>query len=133
MSLQQISPILWTKNLKATTLFYENVLGFTSRSSFPNFVSLSRDEVQIMFVFPEDEPEDCKDPDNKEEFFPKPSMTGNLYIMVDNIDEIWESIQGKAQIKAVIEDRHYWMRDFSILDNNGYEICFGQDISNRKS
>jgi catechol 2,3-dioxygenase-like lactoylglutathione lyase family enzyme len=129
MKLQQLSPILWTKNLEATTSFYENVLGFISRSSFPNFVSLFKDEVQIMFIVPEEDSDDCKDSNNKDEFFPKPILTGSIYILTDKVDEIWNSVQSKAEVKSALADRHYLMRDFSIFDNNGYEICFGQDIS----
>ena len=132
MKLQKLSPILWTKNLEETTSFYENALGFNSRSNFPNFVSLFHGDVQIMFVLPVEDPDDCKDPINNEPFFPEPKMTGDLYIFTDKIDELWEAVQGKAKIKSAIADRHYAMRDFSILDNNGYELCFGEDISNRK-
>ncbi len=132
MALKYLSPILWTKSLEETISFYENVLGFTSTSNFPNFVSLNNGDVQIMFVLPTEEPEDCKDPNDKEEFFPKPNLTGDIYITTDNVDAIWDSIQGKASIKSEIADRHYLMRDFSIWDNNGYELCFGQDISNNK-
>lgn len=132
MKLQKLSPILWTKDLKETISFYESVLGFKSRSNFPNFVYLSREDVGIMFVLPQDEPEDCKDPDNKEEFFPKPLLTGSIYIYVEHVDELWESVKDKAQIKSSLEDREYLMRDFSILDNNGYEIVFGEDISSKK-
>lgn len=130
MKLQHLSPILWTKNLEETTSFYANVLGFSVHSNFPDFVSLFKDEVQIMFVVPEEEPEDCKDPNSREEFFRKPNLTGNIYITTNNVDDIWNSIQGKAEIKSIIADRQYLMRDFSIVDNNGYELCFGQDISN---
>lgn len=132
MKLKKLSPILWTKNLEETTSFYENVLGFSSRNNFPNFVSLFNGDVQIMFVLPLEEPDDCKNSTNNEPFFPEPKMTGDLYIFTDKIDELWETIQGKAKIKSVIADRQYAMRDFSILDNNGYELCFGEDISNRK-
>jgi hypothetical protein len=109
--------------------FYTMVLEFTSRSNFPNFVSLSKGDVEIMFVVPQDEPADCKDPDDNEEFFPKPHLTGSIFIFMQNVDELWEKVKDKATIKSVIEDREYLMRDFSILDNNGYEIVFGQDIS----
>jgi hypothetical protein len=34
-------------------------------------------------------------------------------------------------IKTPIADRTYLMRDFSILDNNGYELVFGEDISSK--
>jgi len=71
MKLNRLCPILWTKNLKETIDFYENVLGFKSSSSFPNFVYLVREDVALMFVVPEDEPEECKDADNTESFFPR--------------------------------------------------------------
>ncbi|GHN01668.1 hypothetical protein WSM22_31570 [Cytophagales bacterium WSM2-2] len=129
MNLQKLSPILWTKNLDETISFYKDVLGFSGTSRFPNFIYLSRDGVGIMFVVPTEEPEDCKDPDNKEEFFPKPVLTGSIYIYVANVDELWEAVQGKAHIESSLADREYQMRDFSIRDNNGYEIVFGQDIS----
>lgn len=122
MQLQALSPILWTKNLKQTITFYEDVLGFASRSGFPNFVAFYRDNVEIMFVVPTVEPG---------EDFSKPLMTVNIYIFTKGVDELWQSIKDKAAIKTPICDREYLMRDFSILDNNGYEVVFGEDISTR--
>lgn len=131
MKLHKLSPILWTKDLNETIRFYESILGFKGRGSFPNFVSLSRGDVEIMFIVPQDEPEDCKDPDDKEEFFPKPSLTGSLFILTEQVDELWGQVKNKVVIKSTIADREYLMRDFSILDNNGYELVFGQDISKK--
>lgn len=128
MKLQKLSPILWTKDLQGTIAFYESVLGFKGTSGFPNFVSLSREDVEIMFMVPQDEPEDCKDPNDREPFFPKPTMTGSLYILTEPVDDLWESIKGRVTVKTPLEDRKYYMRDFSILDNNGYELVFGQHI-----
>lgn len=82
-----------------------------------------------MFVLPQDEPEDCKDPNDKEEFFPRPLLTGSIYIYMEHVDELWDFVKDKARIESTIEDREYGMRDFSILDNNGYEIVFGEDLS----
>jgi catechol 2,3-dioxygenase-like lactoylglutathione lyase family enzyme len=131
MKLQHLSPILFTKDLAQTILFYETILGFKAQSDFPNFVSLARDEVNIMFVLPTREPEDSKDPGNKEEFFSKPQLTGNIFIFTDQVDQIWDSVKDKATIKYPIADRTYLMRDFSILDNNGYELVFGEDTSSK--
>ena len=132
MKLQHLSPILWTKNLEETRSFYETVLGFTSRGNFPNYIAFSRDHVEIMFIIPQNEPEECKDPDNQEEFFPKPLLTGSLYFFTDDVDELWDMVKDKAKVKTAIEDREYKMRDFSILDNNGYELVFGKDISKQE-
>ncbi|MBX2924431.1 MAG: hypothetical protein KF746_19675 [Chitinophagaceae bacterium] len=81
---------------------------------------------------PTDEPDDCKDPDDKDEFFPRPNLTGSIFIFMENVDELWYKVKDKATIKTHIADREYSMGDFSILDNNGYEIVFGQDISGSK-
>jgi catechol 2,3-dioxygenase-like lactoylglutathione lyase family enzyme len=129
MELQKLAPILWTKDLPGTILFYETVLGFKSRSNFQNFVSLTSGNVEIMFVVPQDEPEDCKDPDDKSEFFPSPVLTGSIFINTEHVDKLWDLVKNKAKVKSAIENRAYLMRDFSILDNNGYELVFGQDIS----
>jgi catechol 2,3-dioxygenase-like lactoylglutathione lyase family enzyme len=123
MKLQHLSPILFTKDLAQTILFYETILGFKAESDFPNFVSLTRDEVNIMFVLPTVEPED---------FFSKPQLTGNIFIFTDQVDHIWDLVKDKVTIKTPIADRAYLMRDFSILDNNGYELVFGEDISSKR-
>lgn len=125
MQLQALSPILWTKNLQETITFYETVLGFKSRRNFPNFASLYRDNTEIMMIEP------AQDEDDAENFFPEAKLTGSIYIFTKDVDEYWELVKDKAIIKTPVCDREYMMRDFSILDNNGYEIVFGEDISQR--
>jgi catechol 2,3-dioxygenase-like lactoylglutathione lyase family enzyme len=100
-----LSPVLWTKDLEQTISFYETVLGFKKKTQFPNFVSLTRDNAELMFVLPTEEPEDRKVPNNKEEFFPKPQLTGNIYIFTEKVDELWEFVKDKATVKSSICDR----------------------------
>ena len=71
MSLKKLTPILWTKDLQETISFYTNKLGFVCHHQVDRFAVLAKDEIAIMTVIPMDEPEDCKDPDNKEAFFPQ--------------------------------------------------------------
>lgn len=123
--LKHLSPILWTKDLEKTISFYTTVLGFTSGTQFPDFVSLVRDRVEIMFVIPHNEPEN-ENPD--EPFFPKPILTGSLYITIQHVDELWIKLKDKAEVISPLCDQEYKMRDFSIRDNNGYELVFGENI-----
>lgn len=125
MRLQKLSPILWTKNLQETISFYETILSFKSRSSFPDFASLYKDGVEIMVIVPTGEPGE------EDSFFTRPLLTGSIYIYMQGVNEFWETVKDKAIIKTSICDREYGMRDFSVLDNNGYEIVFGEDISDR--
>ena len=133
MKILELSPILWTQNIAETIAFYEDILGFNSQSNFPNFVSFEKDDTRIMFVVPQVEPEESKKPNDKDVFFSGPILTGSIYMFIADVDAMWEHVKNKARIKTSIADRQYLMRDFSILDNNGYELVFGQDISNRKS
>lgn len=128
MQLKHLSPILWTKNLEESITFYTQVLGFTSQSNFPNFTSLSRDAVEIMMIVPTD-PEECDEAGISQPFFAQPKLTGSIFIVTENVDDLWEQVKGKATILSPIADREYMMRDFSIADNNGYELVFGEDIS----
>lgn len=116
--MDKLVPILKTKSLEETIFFYETLLGFKASGNFSDFVSLSKDDIEIMFIFP------------GEETFLQPSLTGSLFIWMKGVDEFWEAIKEKVRIKSSIENREYLVRDFSILDNNGYELVFGEDISN---
>lgn len=127
MKMHKLSPILWTKNLDETISFYTNVLGFCGESHFLNFISLNCGDVEIMFVAPQSDP----DTDNNGDFFQKPALTGSIHIVTENVDSLWEIVKDKAVVKTSIADREYFMRDFSILDNNGYELVFGEHIENK--
>ncbi|HEX2609168.1 MAG TPA: VOC family protein, partial [Flavisolibacter sp.] len=116
MKLHQLSPILWTNDLEATRHFYETVLGFTGQSHFPNFISLTRDTVEIMFVVPQTEHEGPL----------QLKLTGSLYFVTEQVNDYWEQVKEKATVLEPLADRQYFMRDFSIRDNNGYELVFGE-------
>jgi catechol 2,3-dioxygenase-like lactoylglutathione lyase family enzyme len=133
MKILELSPILWTKNIAETISFYEDILGFEGQSNFPNFVSFEKDDTRIMFVVPQEWPEESKKHNDKDVFFSRPILTGNIYMFIADVDAMWEQVKNKARIRSSIADRQYLMRDFSIIDNNGYELVFGQDISKRES
>jgi len=118
MKLHKLTPILRTADLQQTVSFYETVLGFKSQSNFPGFASVSLQDAELMFIEPRED-------------FTGPQLTGSIYIFMDGVEALWDLIKDKATIKTPIDNREYFMRDFSILDNNGYELVFGQDISEK--
>lgn len=129
MRLKRLSPILWTKNLQETISFYTNSLGFICSYQNDRFAVLTKDDIEIMTIVPLDDPGDCKDQSNREEFFPKPNFTGSFYIDTENVDEFWNQVKNKVKVKYEIGNQEWLVRDFSIWDNNGYEVVFGQNIS----
>lgn len=60
-------------------------------------------------------------------------MTGSLYMYPSDINQLWESLKDKTDIEWPIQDFHYGMREFAILDNNGYRIIIGKSIENDES
>lgn len=118
--MNKLMPILWTKNLQETISFYENVLGFKCHGSKNNFASLTNGDVEVMFIVPDTEHSSAKP-------LPNPGLTGSLYIWMPNLEEFWEAIKDKVKVTTTIAEREYNARDFSIIDNNGYELVFGED------
>lgn len=49
------------------------------------------------------------------------------------MDTLWAKLQDKATILYPIEDFEYGMREFAILDNNGYTLQFGKEIKEEEA
>jgi len=53
----------------------------------------------------------------------------DLYFSVADVDSLYAEFSGKgAPISSEIGDRPYGMRDFSIIDPDGYVLAFGQGV-----
>ena len=54
---------------------------------------------------------------------------GNLYIMFDEIDDLYESlVRDRVEFYCPIGNREYGMRDFAIKDPDGNQIGIGAEI-----
>jgi len=118
MSFNSLTPLLEVENMDETIAFYETILDFKCIERQNNeWAIVQKDDVSIMF----------SDRFYKDEY-PNTCMTGGLYINTDNIDVIWQILKDKVRVSYPIEDFEYGMREFSIYDNNGYRLQFGQEI-----
>jgi catechol 2,3-dioxygenase-like lactoylglutathione lyase family enzyme len=50
----------------------------------------------------------------------------DLYVDVDNADQLFGSLRDRVEIVAELADTDYGMREFIIRDPNGFWITFGQ-------
>ncbi|CAH0197882.1 VOC family protein [Chryseobacterium sp. WG14] len=116
-----LRPMLWTENMDDTIGFYMHILGFTlmGRNDEWQWASLRKDEVYIMVSQP-----------NKHEKNHGIGFTGSFYFNVNNVDELWEELNAKAEICYEIETFEWGMREFAIYDNNGYILQFGEAVDN---
>jgi uncharacterized glyoxalase superfamily protein PhnB len=58
-----------------------------------------------------------------------PHFTGSIYLSVDNVDELWESLKVPARIVYPIETMEYGVREFGLLDDNGYQLSFAEHVA----
>ena len=119
MKVKQLTPMLATTDLKKTIEFYETNLGFECRGVYPNtahpcWASLWNGATEIAFSVPEKNIE--------------PSMTGSIYLTVENVDKLWEDLKNKVEITYSPDNFDYGMREFGIKDCNGYLLHIGENI-----
>jgi len=119
-----ISPLLVTRNMEATIDFYQNILGFTLGVVFPDldnaeYADLAKDGMSLMFV------------PAKNLGISRAAKLGtgvNLYMEIDgDIDEYYRELKKKGcKIVGDIKDEPFGIRDFTIEDNNGYQLTFNK-------
>jgi uncharacterized glyoxalase superfamily protein PhnB len=120
MNLNNVTPLLYTKQLKETVDRYVNEPGFTC-TDFVNdhgFARVQLHGVGIMQALP-----------NVHIEFKEPHFTGSFYINTNNADAWWEKLKDKCKICYPIETFNYGMREFAVYDINGYLLQFGQPVS----
>ena len=118
MALLDLVPVLYVTDIPAAVAYYTTTLGFELLNEMEGWAAIARNGVELMFSLPLNRPEP----------FDKPRFTGSLYIRTDNVETLWSDLKEKANILYPIEDFPYGMREFAILDINGYVLQFGQEI-----
>ncbi len=114
--LKSAVPILASLNEEESIKFYTEKLGFTFHSSWEGYLILSKEKVSV-HLWP------CTDPEI-------PKSTG-CYINVSEIDKLYAKYEplGIIHPNGKLEEKPWGMKQFSILDNNGNIIHFGEDIN----
>jgi uncharacterized glyoxalase superfamily protein PhnB len=55
--------------------------------------------------------------------------SGNVRILVPNVDECWQRcVDLGVTVFAPIENRYYGLRDFTVLDPDGFGIRFAANL-----
>ena len=115
MPLLKATPILAYLDRDVTVAFYES-LGFTSNAKWDGYLMFSRDAINIHLWCCDDES--------------IPKNTG-CYVNVDEIDVLDKEFEalGVVHPNGRLQNMAWGMRQFSILDNSGNIIHFGQDMN----
>ena len=115
---EQIHPVLHVEDVKASAAFYQDMLGFEIAFQFdpPTIAGVNLDKVSLHLLQG------------------TPNPTGqSIYFVVSDVDLLYQRHKAAGVlITTAIGDRSYGLRDFSVQDNSGYELSFGQHCVRRE-
>ena len=113
--IQSVAPELPSLDLARTRQFYEEKLGFKTVTQYDDYVIFERDNVRINYWL-------CDDAE-----LPK---WASCYIYVDDAKMLYEELTQHQIIHphGMLQDRPYGVREFTVLDDNGCLLKFGQRL-----
>jgi catechol 2,3-dioxygenase-like lactoylglutathione lyase family enzyme len=117
-------PFLPVRDLHETIQFYKEKLGFHSEWYWgdpPTDAGIGRDGLNLLFV--------------KNEQFTDLINTAQrrleICLFVSNVDEVYRELQNqKVEIISALKNEAWNVREFSILDCNGYILRIGEGLEN---
>ena len=116
--------VLAVRNLKDSTQFYMDVLGF--RRDFGDGTDgwsfLSRDNFKVMLG-------ECADAMPASELGDHSYF---VYLIVEGLDQLYDDVSGRgAQVISKPENKPWGLREFGIRTPDGHRIMFGEPIPAR--
>lgn len=137
MKVNKLTPNFEVKNIRETVEFYQSVLGFSLTMAVPEtqdgieqtltdgkeyvYALVSKDNVEMMFQRTDSFKEDVS--------LAKDLSLGasvSFYMEIDGIDNFYNQIKGENIKPTELKTAWYGMREFYIIDNNGYILGFAE-------
>jgi catechol 2,3-dioxygenase-like lactoylglutathione lyase family enzyme len=119
------SAVLLVADVERSASYYRDRLGFECRldGDPPDFVVASRDDVTVLMAL-------CPDPSKIVANWKIVDNIWNLYIRVDDVDELYAELQRRgAPIDYSLYNAPHGFREFGVQDPDGHDIAFGQPLS----
>ncbi len=137
MKVNKLTPNFEVRNIRETVEFYQSVLGFSLTMAVPEtqdgieqtltdgkeyvYALVSKDNVEMMFQRTDSFKEDVS--------LAKDLSLGasvSFYMEIDGIDNFYNQIKGENIKPTELKTAWYGMREFYIIDNNGYILGFAE-------
>ncbi len=131
--LKQISPLLQVKDLKASVEFYREKLGFFTGSLEGGFAAIRRDEC-LIFLAQKTREADLTNRAARAVDDGWCNYDLHIHCAPGTLDDLFREFCEKGvSMPAGYENgpitRSYGVRDFSIIDLDGYDLVFGEETS----
>jgi catechol 2,3-dioxygenase-like lactoylglutathione lyase family enzyme len=116
-------PTFLVPDVAQTAEWYAAHLGFRLAGAVPKqepyvFASIVRDPIEIMLLALAD----YQKPDLRDR---RPSGLWDVYIRVDGVHLLYETLQGESFVQTPLNQRSYGDWEFEVRDPNGYLLVFG--------
>ena len=125
---KKLTPNLLVASVERSLAFYVDTLGFARGMTVPDaspfvFAAVTSGDVEI---FVNDAATAVKE---YPAFAGKPNgATGTMYIELEGVDALHERIKSSVTISMPLVTQFYGMREFGILDPDGYVITFAERV-----
>ena len=123
MANQSVVPMIHVPDVRAAVAWYESI-GFSVLNTFEDeadgmtFAVLSYRGAQIFLnAGGRSSTEDRREVD--------------LYVRTDDVDQLYERLKGRVEIRLGLQNTFYGAREFVVRDLNGFWVTFGQDLPER--
>lgn len=115
IKINSIIPKLPAKDLEATRLFYTEKLNFKVINTYPDYLLIQRDNMEIHFFLHRQLDINRND--------------GMCYVRVTNIEELHKGLKdSNFPNLGKLETRPWRQKEFSICDNQNNQITFGEAV-----
>ena len=119
MAVQGVSIALATEDVARSVQFYVEQLGFTCPLQFDGFARVRLGAADVMLALP-----------NAHLPWQGPRFTGSIYLGGRQCRRaVGRFLKTRARIVYPIETTEYGMREFGVLDDNGYQLSFAQYVA----
>lgn len=124
-----VTPNLLVRDVKKSTEFYRDVLGFTMGETVPDqepfvFVWMKRDEVSVFLndinAAAHDYPAAASMP---------AGGTAAMFFIVSDVDGYHAQVAPKANVIMPLKTQFYGMREFAVTDPDGHIITFAERVA----
>lgn len=129
--LSHVAPVLLVSDVRASAAYYRDKLGFSFEQFWgdpPTFVMMNRDGLTIMLAQhshgdgPGDTNPNARVTDHDDQW--------DAYVWVDHVNALYDEVKAAgATIAGEPCDTFYDMREFRVVDPDGYQIAFGGAVS----